>query len=174
MSSSGFSYIVAAIDALGRFTDRVGRTHVQKLVFLAESWQVVPPLHSFTLYLHGPYSRELDGEILALRAAGIVSAKADPEGFGARYAVDRRYASEAQSLLSRPSLDGVRALAEALAPLKVKQLEALATSEFVRKRSQLPDDGVRDRVRQLKPHLQGEEIERGIALAHELRARLGQ
>ena len=105
MSESSFPAILTAIDVLNEHGSRVGRTHIHKFLFLAESWGLLPPAHRFSLYLHGPYSRDLDGELLALRAAGLVVASPDAAGYGAQYAVSPEHAQSARENLGDAAAD---------------------------------------------------------------------
>ena len=171
MSESSFPAILTAIDVLNEHGSRVGRTHIHKFLFLAESWGLLPPAHRFSLYLHGPYSRDLDGELLALRAAGLVVASPDAAGYGAQYAVSPEHAQSARENLGDAAADPrLEIIAKTLAPMVVRALEAISTGEFIlQQEPNASNDQVITAVRALKPHLGEEEVQRALSMLGELR-----
>lgn len=155
---SSHALVALAIETLGAASQRTPRTHIHKLLYLAEKWGNLPSPHQFSLYLHGPYSREIDAEIQSLRAVGLVTAVPDPAGFGADYKVDVEYAKRAEQNggLTSQQLSALRGLAQELGRQTVRHLEALTTCEFVE--SKQGSDSVEGAVKRLKPHLSNEEI----------------
>lgn len=172
MAKSTFPAVVAALAALNSHGDRIGRTHIHKLIYLAQTWSILPALHPFSLYLHGPYSRELDGELMALRAAGFVRATPDPSGYGSRYAANPSYVDAARRAIGSPQvLKRLDVVAATLAPLSVRMLEAISTAEYVRQsRRALNQAEQVAAVRELKPHLTVGEVEKAIETLDDLRA----
>jgi uncharacterized protein YwgA len=176
MSTSSFPVVVYAIKVLTDRSQRVGRTHIHKYLFLAESWGLLPAAHRFSLYLHGPYSRELDGELLALRAGGMVQADPDPAGYGARFTVADMYVGMAadQLQLDAGSTLNLGKIANVIAPMSVRELEAVSTSEYVRRSSPgAPDEAVCRAVMSLKPHLPRDEVDAAILKLGSLREAVG-
>lgn len=163
--------IVTAICLLDQGSGKgTTRTHIQKFVFLAEKWGLFPAAHRFSLYLHGPYSRDLDGEIMALCAASMVRDMRDSSGFGATYRVSPELAAAAGKFFAG-KLGPLETLAESLAPKSSRGLEAIATSEYVRASSLNPDQ-VKQRVKEIKPHLTPQEIDGAYDEAVRLRQTL--
>lgn len=175
MSDGALPLVALVVRELRKASDRVGRTHIHKTIYLAQTWLQFPEQHQFSLYLHGPYSRDLDGEIQALEAVGIVSAQRDPSGYGARYDADETYAEYAKSQtgLDEGRLAGLAIVAQELAPMPVRQLEALATAEFVRRSDPAPvDEEVVSAVLELKPHLRRDEVQSALRQVVELSDRV--
>ncbi|MCO6510646.1 MAG: hypothetical protein J5I65_07620 [Aridibacter famidurans] len=175
MKTGELTDIVVSLRLMNSVSPRVGRTHIHKFLYLAEGWRLLQPRHEFELYLHGPYSRELDSEIAALQGVGVILAEADPAGYGARHSLQEPYSSlEAIDLVGEDAARGLRALAQGMATKTVRSLEAIATAEYVRRTfgvSELPQ--VRDAVINLKPHLSKEEVERAILELDALRRDVG-
>jgi hypothetical protein len=134
-------------------------------VFLAKSWDIAPQLpYSFVLHHFGPYSFDLDRELMTLEAFNAVHVAQDPEGFGARYSVDPDYLPQ----LSVPS-DSLRALSEWISDKTTRQLEAVATCQYFADRGR---DGAVAEVQRVKPHLTEPEVLAAWGELTEQRARL--
>jgi uncharacterized protein YwgA len=127
------------------------------LVYLAQQFKITDGEHyTFRLYLHGPYSFELDQDLLLMEAFDVLAKAPDAQGYGARYSVPPAKATEP-----------VLVLARALAKKNVRQLESIATSEYV-----ISETGQFDarRVREIKPHLTEEEVAEANAYLERMRA----
>lgn len=158
-----WALVASAVRALGA-NDRPWRTHIQKLLYFSDAWAVVP-LHPYSFVIHrfGPYSFDLDHDIADMRAFGALIRIWAASGMGATYEV-----SDAAEAPYRSKLD---ALAEWLGPKGVRDLETLATVEFVRvEGSANPNEDV---VR-LKPHISEGEVEAAIKELDEMRPILAQ
>lgn len=175
MKSQNFAAIALAVDAMSNHSSSVGRTHIHKFLFLAESWFRGMPSHEFTLYRYGPYSFDLDAELQALRSVGAIRADADPNGYGARYSVDGDQIELARTRgqLPEETTLGFERIAEWLATKPVRALEAVATAEFVRQARPTADDEVIvERVIELKPHLGSGEVQEALDEIQNARADL--
>ena len=117
--------------------------------FFAGVWEE-PEVYpfEFVLHLHGPYSFDLDREIMSMEAFGKVTSVSDSAGYGATYSTGK----------VDPGGEFQR-LADWLGPKSSRQLEALATAELLRLRGS--GDIVTDVVK-IKPHLTPAEVERAI------------
>jgi uncharacterized protein YwgA len=121
-------WIVYALSALEGTGNRIGRTHIQTFLYLAENWSLVPRAHKFELYRYGPYSFDLDSELQALRSVRVLNVTPDPEGYGASYALSDGYESaKGEVQLDQQAESKLRELADWLGPLGVKELEAATT-----------------------------------------------
>jgi len=118
MTTQQSELALAAIAALNEVGRGESRTHIHKLLYFAQRWGIVDETFPYSLYLHGPYSYDLDQELLELEAFERVQRFRDPAGYGARYKVD---GVEVMERLKR--------LAQWLGPRSTRALEALATAE---------------------------------------------
>ena len=119
-SELAWESIERAINALNRAGSATTRTHIQKLLFFANVWKEPRTYEfEFVLHLHGPYSFELDREIMAMEAFGRVASISDLAGYGAHYS-------------TKPvDVDlNLQKLADWLGPKSSRQLEALATASI--------------------------------------------
>ena len=151
---------IGAISGTGRYA---WRTHIQKLVYLACSWGIVPEQpYEFVIHQFGPYSYGLDRNISEMEAFGVVQRRWGEQGRGSHYSIsDAEFAPYAQHL---------RGLAEWLGPKGVKDLEVLATVDFVR---QHPAADIPDAVRHLKPHISRDAVENALVELDSKRELLG-
>ena len=148
-SESAWNSIGRAVSALNQAGSATTRTHIQKLLFFAGIWeepQVYP--FEFVLHLHGPYSFDLDREIMSMEAFGKVTSVPDPAGYGATYSTE---IVDTGGEFQR--------LADWLGPKSSRQLEALATSELLKRRG---SSDVVAEVVTIKPHLSAKEVEQAI------------
>ncbi len=116
MNTDRLGMVLGAIAALNEAGSPSTRTHIQKLLYFAETWGVVRAAHEFVLHLHGPYAFDLDRDIAELETFGHVVSQPNPGGYGARYSTsDSKLAAK------------LRGLAKWLGPKATRELEALAT-----------------------------------------------
>lgn len=153
IAREGWPLVASAIAALQRSGRHPWRTHIQKLLYFAVSWSVVPVKpYKFVIHQFGPYSYGLDRDIAHMEAFGMIEREWGEQGFGSHFSItDQQHA---------PHSEVLRELAEWLGPKRVKDLEVLATIEFVR--SQGSTD-VSEDVLRLKPHISRDAVEK----AHE-------
>lgn len=160
MTSRQSELALSAIAALNDVGRGESRTHIHKLLFFAQRWGIVDETFPYSLYLHGPYSYDLDQELLELEAFERVQKFRDPAGYGARYKVD---GIEVMEQLKR--------LAQWLGPKSTRSLEALATAEYV-------DEADASRclaaVREVKPHLTEAEVRAAVDEVRQRRREFGR
>lgn len=162
MSGNTTATAILAVNALTQERGGIHRTHIHKFLFLAERWLATPSRHAFSIYTHGPYSRDLDGELKSLLAVGILEGEADSGGFGATYSVttDRavEQAEETESW-SPDQREAFLGLASEVADRGTRELEAISTTEFFIRDS--PDVSANETVAAvmtIKPHLTEDEL----------------
>lgn len=169
---ASFDVILLALKSMESADRRITRTHVQKFVFLAQRWLRLEPSHQYSFYLHGPYSRELDGEIAALQSVGLLEVNPDKAGYGAAYSVSPQYLPLIARLDDGSSaVQGLHQLGSSLGKMTARELEGLSTVEWVitERGSQDPDTVVAA-VRALKPHLNDHEVRKAIEDRERLKA----
>lgn len=148
MTSQQSELALSAIAALNEVGKGESRTHIHKLLYFAQRWGIVEETFPYSLYLHGPYSYDLDQELLELEAFKKVKKFRDPAGYGARYKVDGIEVSEQ-----------LKRLAQWLGPKSTRILEALATAEYV---EEADESKCVAAVREVKPHLTEAEVRAAV------------
>jgi len=144
---------------------RVGHTLIQKLIYLLQEGMGVRLGYRFKMYMHGPYSADLWGDLTQLRDYRALNIDADPSGYGYRITtgpvLGNVVANQEQRLASvRPTIER---LLDVLGGAPVRRLEILATAHFASaslKRLGKAADAraVAKAVCALKPHLAEQEV----------------
>lgn len=143
-----------------------GATHIQKAVYCLQELANVPVGHDFVLYKHGPYSFDLNDELLWMRADDLIEQQANPFPYGPsliRTETGKRFCTRFERTIGRYS-EAIDLVSEKLAPKGVVDLERLATALFVTRENGNRD--VQDRARQLhryKPHVPVEAAAEAVA-----------
>jgi len=158
--------IGAFVRAASRTKHRVGRTLVHKAFWLAQDLMKRDMGFGFGLWRYGPFAPPLEGELDEMEAIHLLEVVPDPEGYGRHHALSEggeRLVSQFGERI-KDGLPVLEFLAEKLAPLTVKELEALATCQYFRHRLHTEgwDAYVRD-IRNVKPHLSEEDISSAVA-----------
>lgn len=161
--------VVQMLDEAGSWT---GRTHIQKLVYLAQQLLGLQSGYEFVLYQRGPYSFDLDADIRSVRSIGAVDIKPSPP-YGPSYF--RTRVGEAVTELS-PVESGLNdtliALAKELGPKTASELELLATAHYVLHEGlRESDKDIVDRIIALKPQFSSDQVEEALRQVRELEAR---
>jgi uncharacterized protein YwgA len=141
------------------------RTQLHKAAYLLEGIAKVQHGFPFALYLHGPYSYELDAALSELSAIGWLRADHDASGFGARYSLTERAREQLPRYEARWRRYGpvMGAIGKEVLPRGVADLELLATAWYViQELPEAPSDARVQRLRALKPHFSEERVRQGL------------
>jgi uncharacterized protein YwgA len=150
--SSTHSERLAAIAYVVSAKKDVGKTKLQKLLYFGQEAAQVPLGYEFRLHHFGPYSFDLDDDLVRMKLAGIVSVEPDGEGYG--FHVRPARISEGSSHVPAPSqraraqLDRV---IEAFGGMAAQELELRATIHFAFTVRGGSDEEVIAQVKRLKP-----------------------
>jgi hypothetical protein len=149
--------IVAALDErLAQRGSWCGETHLQKAVFFLQELFEVSTDFRFIFYKFGPFSRDLRGELSAMRADGFLEVVPSPP-YGPKLMLTeqaREQLIDRRAKAIGPYEGPLSFVADRLASLGVGDLERLAAALWVRRR--LPDateDEQAARINELKPHV---------------------
>jgi len=132
-----------------------GETHIQKDTFFLQEGCDVPVEFNYIMYKHGPYSFDLNDELTAMRADGLLTV-VPAEPYGAHL-----YPSEmAPTFLARfrntvgRHAAAVERVARHMATKNVKELERSATALYVlRSQPAATTDVLAAEINRLKPHM---------------------
>jgi uncharacterized protein YwgA len=163
------------VNRFGESGQAPNRTQLHKAAYFLESIAGVPHGFPFRLYLHGPYSRELDSALGELQAIGWLQEERDQTGYGARY-----FATEvAREQLPRYAErfrrfdPAIRSVGDEVLHRGVTDLELLSTAWHVsREQPSATVDEKVARLKELKPHFTEERIREGFAMTEQLAERI--
>lgn len=149
-----------------------GETHLQKAVYFLQALLEVPLGFAYILYKYGPFSRELRGELAAMRADGFLELVPQPAPYGPTLqstpVADEQLLSKWPKTLTTygPAINFV---AERLGGLGVGELERLATALWVIRDMPEADDPDRARrVNELKSHVSEESALDALRRVHDM------
>lgn len=166
------AWILAAADALNRHGSWTGRIHIHKHLFITQVLELANPPFEFTLHDYGPYSFELDEQIVDLEMFGHLDRSYPQAGYGPRYEPTPQGLAIAQGL-AHPDTIAVNRVAEELRDRKSQDLELVATCLWVQRREKITDPAeVVKRVQRAKPKYDEKTIERSLKDADALVSRL--
>jgi hypothetical protein len=157
---------VRELEKVGSFA---GETHIQKGLFFAQSMYGVHTGFKFVPYRYGPFSFEIRQALNDLQAMGLLTVIPDPNGYGVHYAITERGKKWLKMLEGsiRDEAETLRKVAEKFGRRTAKELELLATIQFVRRYLDEKGEGDKEKeivsyTRSMKPWLKGEEILSGL------------
>lgn len=143
----------------------VGHTLLQKLFYLLQYGEGVELGYKFKLHHYGPYCSEIWSDLNYLASQNVIDVRAKANGYG--YDISPRKGSNSKFLIAE--LEGdikekVSNLLKLLGHNPVEELEAMATlhyiyHDFKKKGKIASNDMVINCVRELKPHLNREQLE---------------
>lgn len=157
------AWALFATEELSKHNDWVGRTHIHKVLFLAQDLLGINVPAEFRLYHYGPYSFDVDAAIQDLRVCGLLSVERLREDYGPRYHAAPWWEDVVQSKPSPEDRRKLEALAAMLGNRRASELEIIATCAWAKLREKFTkDEAIVNRVHQLKPKYSLEEIKNGL------------
>lgn len=136
----------------------VGKTRIQKTVYFLQAAFGVPLNYSFRMHHYGPYSEEVETDIIRLKMTGYVFVKPDLQGYGFHVGVLDPPEDEWQDMTSpyKQQIDTVLGLVQGK---ETSDLELMATLHFVDHLTNEPSQSkLIDAVHALKPKFSREYI----------------
>lgn len=159
--------VVAALDAkLAARHSWCGETHLQKAVYFLQELLGVPTGFGYILYKFGPFSRDLRGELGAMRADGFLELVPQPAPYGPTLAVtdaaERQLVARWPKTLKRYDAN-LNFVADKLGGHGVGMLERLATALWVSREMPRANETARaKRINELKPHVSIEDARAAV------------
>jgi len=146
----------------------VGKTHVQKAVYLLQEAGEVDLGFRYVIHHYGPYSFELYSFMQNLSYLEVLSITRENDGYGYEVTTGARNDSAALDPRTKKVID---ATVENLGGLSASDLELLATCQYITSRFDARDTTAQaEEVRKLKPKFTLGRIRKGIAEAADLQA----
>jgi hypothetical protein len=167
------AFIIATVGALQDHEGWSGRTQLQKSLFLLKALTDVDVPFQYVLYKHGPYSFDLEEELVQVRSYAAVRVNPIP-AYGVTLELDKNadYVRR-KAPLNAVELQEIGRICAFAAPKNVTALERIATAVWVRRQEGITEPyAVSQRVHVLKPHVSVEEAAAADAEAMTLLAGL--
>lgn len=147
-------FILQTVKSLREEGSWTGKTHVQKSLFLIEALTSVDVPFAFVLYMHGPYSFEIEEEMAQMRSYNALAIDPTPEyGVSISPGQMATYVEKHSSMTPGES-DAIIRVCRFVGRKGVAELEKLATAAWIWKNEGITaPEAVASRLSQLKPHI---------------------
>lgn len=148
----------------------VGHTLLQKAVYLLQAGQGLDLGYNYRLYHYGPYCSDLWRDLNSLDDSGLIRVEGERSGYGYRITPVNPDADSPFGCLQAEEAAAVDDLLELMGDKHVRQLESIATTEYVylaklKATGHPPSvEEVTEGVLQIKPHLGAADV----VAAHDL------
>jgi uncharacterized protein YwgA len=160
--------ILSLIDSVQENNSWCGETHIQKTVYFLQELLGVPLGYDFILYKHGPFSFELNEELMAMRADMMIHLESRPP-YGPSIwpgPMSGRVKGLFPKTLKKYEA-GVKFIGKEMGKYNIVVLERIATALYVNlKQPGNGREGVEHMVsciRKIKPHIAYEEARAAVA-----------
>lgn len=166
------AWIAASASALNKHGSWTGRIHIHKLIYVVKELGCDSVPFSFRLYDYGPYSFDLDEEIINAQLRGVLVQSYPQPGYGPRYLPSPSCFFLCDDL-QQSEIQLIGKVAREFGGKGSKDLERIATCIWIIKREDLPtDDRIIQRAVDIKPKYQPEEFQPSLHEAKRLLAAL--
>jgi|GEM_PF-3148695 len=156
------AWVAASAETLNEHGSWTGRIHMHKLLFVADVLELAKPPFEFVLYDYGPYSFDLDAEIIDAEMTGVVARSYPKSGYGPRYTPTLNGKEVARSL-PNAQRDALRQVARCFGGRTSQDLELIATCLWMERREAVrADDEIVEHVRAAKPKYDEQTIEQAL------------
>lgn len=153
-------------------TRDLGKTQIQKLIYFQQYICGIQLGYTYKMHYFGPYSDELNSDLIDMRSRGYINIDPDPGGYGYHITPGTETLDSLEDL-KRTSIKKIDNCLRELAEKDVRELELLGAIHFVSNVA-LPRTNERneviDKVRRLKPSFGKEEIGNAYKQLEELKA----
>ncbi len=135
-----------------------GETMVQKSIFFLQELLKVPLGFDFQLYLHGPFSFELQRHLASMMADDMVAVRPTEDGATFEPGEQLGYLERHAAKTIAEHRNAVDFVVKNLAGRGVKQLRSLATAlYFTVTQGDASIEGRATKIREVKPHLSADD-----------------
>ena len=142
-----FAVIRYIVDKIGD----VGKIQMQKLAYFLQWIFQVPLGYDYKIHHYGPYSDELNDDLIVMQLNKHVEVEADPSGYGYHIILGSEAVATMDDILKKYSRQMNKCL-EALGEFEPSQLEVLGTLHFVKYIAGVSDEStVIEKTAMLKP-----------------------
>ena len=129
----------------------VRKIGMQKLVYFLQWIFHVPLGYNYKMHYYGPYSDELNDDLIAMQMSSNLKIEADPSGYGYHIIPGTEAVTTGDEVLGQYSENIDKCLSE-FAELSPNELEILSTLHFVKYVAGVPDeDKIIEKTSMLKP-----------------------
>ena len=150
----------AIIRYLADKLEDVGKTKIQKIIFFLQEAFDIPLDYVYTMYYFGPYSEELDNDLLDMKLQDYLNIEPDPAGYGYHVCPGNEVIASIGDTI-KPYVGQLDECVDKFGVFPALYLELLGTLYFVKhSEDELTKEGIIKQVKILKPKFDIPEIEK--------------
>ena len=151
---------VAILSLLDRIEDVVGKTFIQKGIYMLQEGLKEDLNYDYKLHFYGPFSQELANDIDALHDMELITMEYNMEGYGYKIRISKKGKKFLRHMEDRGINISNEKISKILSLLEgefVKRMELLGTTLYFAKLTN-DEDEIRKLVNIVKPHFNDDEI----------------
>ena len=139
---------------------KVGKTFLQKAIYILQDWLSLDLGYGYKLYLYGPYSEDLSQDIEVLGDLGLIGIGSDATGYGYGITLSDKGAKFLSENLGIYMADAGRLqkVISLLGTSDVKNMELLSTILYLAKTTVDKDETIR-LMREIKPQFSSDQVD---------------
>lgn len=145
---------------------KLGKTSLQKIIYLLKTVCELPISYSYDFYIYGPYSAEVESDLEYLNSIEILNVSFEDYGNYRGFNITpnkktERIMEKAEDFIStyRKIIEG---LIESYGDKTARELELIGTIVYLLKEEKIDQELLVERINELKPHFEKVEVARGI------------
>jgi len=153
----------AILKLLKGIREPVGKTFIQKGIYFLQEGLREDLGYKFRLYIYGPYSSDLAGDIDTLEDIGLIKVNYAPDGYGYLIKITPEGEDFLNKKLTEHSVpeEKIDKIINLLGGEQVKKMELLGTLLYFSRLSDNPEE-IKQLVNVVKPHFSHNDIENGF------------
>ncbi|MBI4642269.1 MAG: hypothetical protein HY790_08520 [Deltaproteobacteria bacterium] len=157
----------ALIGLLQKVDKPVGKTFLQKGIYILQEGLGEELGYDFRLHFYGPYSQDLANNINFLQDLGLISIDFDPTGYGYQIELTEYGTKFFKENLEEYKIDEskLNKIVSIIGKDYAREMELIGTTLYFAKLSN-NDGEIKEMVNMVKPHFNGKDIEMAL---HKLR-----
>jgi uncharacterized protein YwgA len=162
-----FANTILLVHELHKHGSWCGETHIQKTMFVTERFFNHPIGYDFVFYKHGPFSFDLNTDLLQLRASKLLNIHVKHQGYGPSYEITEfgeRFLQKYRERLD-DTYKAICIMASWLGKSDVRSLEKIASAVYFSKLESREETTKRAAcIVEAKPHISLRDAESAIDL----------
>jgi uncharacterized protein YwgA len=165
------AWVTASAEALNRNGSWTGRIHIHKHLFVTQVLRLAAPPFEFILYDYGPYSFDLDSQVVEAELLGTLSRSYPQPGYGPRYAPTALGLALARKL-GTSERNAIESVATQFGTRGSQELELIATCLWMERCERVDPGLLVQRVHQAKPKYGEDQIRLALTETQKIAALL--
>jgi len=156
--------LATILELLNKTGKAVGKTFLQKGIYILQEGLKVNLGYKYRLYLYGPFSQELANDIDYLHDVGLISIDYNPQGYGYQIKITgagKNFLSNLRNLESDEDVKKVVKVLSLIGEKNVREMELFGTVLYFAKLTD-DDSEIKRLMRTVKPHFHDNEIEKAL------------